>query len=184
MHRDTLECCCRRAWSVRSRERTRLSDVSLSVCLRDTLRICRRRSAHHVCACTGVGSFADEVRYVRTQSGLLQHLSVSDDFTDAGYQSASLTTNRAIVLSRSQPDRSIQAVTCHHLNLHVSWFTAVTATSILAFSTVSSVSASGVTRRGRTAPGDTLQGGGWLPNEEKIFVGEFTKNSGQTRSNR
>ena len=40
---------------------------------------------------------------------------------------------------------------------------------------------SGVTR-GQTAPGDTLQG--VTPEGKKIFVGKFTKNSGETRSDR
>ena len=40
---------------------------------------------------------------------------------------------------------------------------------------------SGVTR-GRTAPGDTIQGGD--TRRKKKFVGKFTKNSGETRSNR
>ena len=41
---------------------------------------------------------------------------------------------------------------------------------------------SGVTRRsGGTAPGDTLQG---VTTEGKNFVGKFTNNSGQTRSDR
>ena len=35
---------------------------------------------------------------------------------------------------------------------------------------------------GRTAPGDTLQGGD--TRRKKIFVGKFTKNSGDTRSDR
>jgi len=44
---------------------------------------------------------------------------------------------------------------------------------------------SGVTRDcgggGRTAPGDTLQG---VTSEGKEIVGKFTKNSGETRSDR
>ena len=34
-------------------------------------------------------------------------------------------------------------------------------------------------RRGRTAPGDTIQGA-WHPSEVKFFAVEFTKNTGQT----
>jgi len=44
---------------------------------------------------------------------------------------------------------------------------------------------SGVTRRGRggrTAPSDTLQG--VTPEGKNCFVGKFTKNSGETRSDR
>ena len=43
---------------------------------------------------------------------------------------------------------------------------------------------SGVTRwgRGRTVPGDTLQGGD--TRRKKNCVGKFTKNSGETRSDR
>ena len=48
----------------------------------------------------------------------------------------------------------------------------------------SSVHISGVVTRGRgrTAPGDTLQGGD--TRRKKILVGKFTKNSGETRSDR
>ena len=46
---------------------------------------------------------------------------------------------------------------------------------------VSFVISSGVTR-GRTAPGDTLQG--VTPEGKNCFVGKFTKNSGETRSDR
>jgi len=39
----------------------------------------------------------------------------------------------------------------------------------------------GITRGRRTAPGDTLQG---LTPEGKKIVGKFTKNAGETRSDR
>ena len=66
------------------------------------------------------------------------------------------------------------------LKLHVSFALAGKAASIRRLGGLSPVASLGV-GGGRTAPGDTLQG---VTSEGNIFVGKFTKNSGETRSDR